>query len=159
MSNKLNKNLSVISLDFLNALNRLDWDFIAMALERLSFGENFRHLIKICYNNIQSEIKINGLLSDPFTLMRGVHQRCPLSVLLYIIAAEGLANFIIANTRIKAVQIGDREIKIVKFADGTTIFLRDIDSLFRIQAILNLYEKAPSSKINLCKSQALWAGG
>ena len=130
-----------------------------MALERLSFGENFRHLIKICYNNIQSEIKINGLLSDPFTLMRGVHQRCPLSMLLYIIAAEGLANFIIANTRIKAVQIGDREIKIVKFADGTTIFLRDIDSLFRIQAILNLYEKAPSSKINLCKSQALWAGG
>ena len=124
-----------------------------MALERLSFGENFRHLIKICYNNIQSEIKINGLLSDPFTLMRGVHQRCPLSMLLYIIAAEGLANFIIANTRIKAVQIGDREIKIVKFADGTTIFLRDIDSLFRIQAILNLYEKAPSSKITFVKAK------
>ena len=124
-----------------------------MALEKLGYGENFRHLIKICYSNIQSKIKTNGLPSDPFTLMR-----CPLSMLLYIIAAEVLANFIIANTRIKAVQIGDREIKIVKFADYT-IFLRDIDSLSRIQAILNLYEKPSSAKINLCKSQALWVGG
>ena len=80
-------------------------------------------------------------------------------MLLYIIAAGVLANFIIANTRIKEIQIGDQEIKIVNFADDTTIFLRDIDSLPRIEAILNSYEKASCSKINLSKSQALWAGG
>ena len=80
-------------------------------------------------------------------------------MLLYIIASEVLANFIIADTRVKVVQIGDREIKIANFADDTTIFLRDIDSLCRIQAILDLYERVSSSKINLSKSQALWAGG
>ena len=42
--------------------------------------------------------------------------------------------------------------------NDTTIFLRDIDSLTRIQTILKLYEKASSSKINLSKSLALWAG-
>ena len=91
VSNKLNKNLSVISLDFLKAFDRLDWDFIFLALEKFVYGKNFIH-IKVCYNNIQSKIKINGLLSDPFTLMRGVRQVYPLSVLLYIIAAEVLAN-------------------------------------------------------------------
>ena len=76
-------------------------------------------------------------------------------MLLYIIAAEVLANFIIADARVKGVQIGAHEIKVINFTDDTTISLRDTDCLPRIQAILNLYEKASSSKINLSKSQAL----
>ena len=38
-------------------------------------------------------------------------------------------------------QIGDHEIKIVNFTENTTIFLRDITCLKRIQMILRLYEK------------------
>ena len=121
-------------------------------------GDKFIHMIKVCYNNILSKVKINGLLSDAFTLKRGVRQGCPLSMLLHIIAAEVLANFIIVDKRIKGIQIGNQEIKIVNFADDTTIFLRDIDCLNRIQSILKLYEEASSSKINFTKSQALWAG-
>ena len=68
--------------------------------------------------------------------------------------AEVLARFVNANKRIKAIQIGDHEIKIVNFADDTTIFLRDITCLDRIQVILKLYEDACSSKINFSKSQA-----
>ena len=73
-------------------------------------------------------------------------------MLLYIIAAEVLASFINANKRIKGVQIGGHEIKIVNFADNTIIFLRDITCLDRIQVILKLYEDASSSKINFSKS-------
>ena len=51
--------------------------------------------------NIQSKIKINGLLSKSFTLIQGFHQGCPLSVLLCVIAAEVLAIFIDVDTRIK----------------------------------------------------------
>ena len=158
VSNKLNKNLSVISFDFLKAFDRLDWDFIFRALEKFGYGEKFIHLVKIYYNNIQCKIKINGLLSDPFTLSRGVRQGYPLSMLLYIIAAKVLASFVIVDKRVKGVQIGDQEIKLVNFVDDTTIFLRDIDSLTRLQTILKLYEDASSSKINLTKSQALWSG-
>ena len=158
ISNKLDKTLSVISLDFLKAFDRLDVDFIFLALAKFGYGQKFIKMIKICYNNIQSKIKINGLLSDPFIITRGVRQGCPLSMLLYIIAAEVLTNFIIADANVKGVQIGAHEIKVINFADDTTIFLRDIDCLPRIQAILNLYEKASSSKINLSKSQALWVG-
>ena len=79
-------------------------------------------------------------------------------MLLYIIAAEILANFIIVDKRIKGMQIGNQEIKIVNFADDATIFLRDIGCLNRIQSILKLYEDVSSSKINFTKSQALWTG-
>ena len=87
-----------------------------------------------------------------------VRQGYPLSMLLYIIAAEVLASFVIFDKKVKGVQIGDQEIKLVNFADNTTIFLGDIDSLIRLQKILELYEVASSSKINLTKSQTLWSG-
>ena len=40
----------------------------------------------------------------------------------------------------------------VNFADDTTIFLRDINCLTKIQVILKLYEDASSSKINFSKA-------
>ena len=79
-------------------------------------------------------------------------------MVLYIIAAEVLANFIIVDKKIKGIQIGNQEIKLVNFTDDATTFLRDIDCLNRIQSILKLNEDASSSKINFTKSQALWAG-
>ena len=63
------------------------------------------------------------------------------AVLLYNIVAEVLANFINDDNRIKEMQIGSHEIKIVNFTDNTTIFLRDITYLNSIQVILRLYEK------------------
>ena len=70
-----------------------------------------------------------------------VHQGCLLSMLLYNIVAEVLANFINADRRIKGIEIGDHEIKIVNFTDNITIFLRDITRLNRIRLILRLFEK------------------
>ena len=64
-------------------------------------------------------------------------------MLLYNIAAEVLANLINADKRIKGIQIGDHDIKIVNFADNSTIFLRSITCLLnRIQVILKPYENA-----------------
>ena len=80
--------------------------------------------------------------------MQGVRQGCPLSLVLHIMAAEVLANFIDANKSIKGVQIGNHEIKLVKLAEYITIYVGDITCLNRIQVILKLYEEASSSKIN-----------
>ena len=63
-------------------------------------------------------------------------------MLLYNIVAEVFANFINADKRIKGIQIGDHEVKIANFADNTSIFLRDITFLNRIQVILKLVENA-----------------
>ena len=110
-------------------------------------------MIQVASINIQSKIKINGLLSDSFTLIQEFHQGCPLSMLLWIIVAEVLAIFIDADTRIKGIQIGDHEIKIVNFADDTTIFLWDFSCLTKIELILELSQKSSSSKINFQKAR------
>ena len=93
-------------------------------------------MIKVAYTNIKSEIKINDLLSDPFTLTQGVRQGCPLSMVLYITVAYVFADFIDADKRIKKIQIGDHEtIKLVYFPDEITFFLADTTCLNRIHMI------------------------
>ena len=61
-----------------------------------------------------------------------------MSKLLYNTVTEVLSNLINADKRIKGIQIGDHEIKTVNFTDNTTIFLRDITCLNRMQVILRL---------------------
>ena len=70
-----------------------------------------------------------------------VRQGCLPSMLLYSIAAEVLPNLIYADKRINGRQIRDLQIKIVTFTDNTSIFLRQVTCLNRIQVILRLYEK------------------
>ena len=53
--------------------------------------------------------------------MRGVCQRCLLSMLLSNIVAEVLASFNDANKRIKRIKIGDHEINVVNFVDNNII--------------------------------------
>ena len=80
LSNTLNKQLAVISLGFLKAFEKVNWDFIFSALHKFGYENKFIHMIQFTYINIQSKIKINGLLSETFTLMwefiRGVHSSC-----------------------------------------------------------------------------------
>ena len=59
-------------------------------------------MIKVACTSIEFKIKINGLLSDPLTLML-VRQGCLLSMLLYKVVAEILANFTHADKRIKRI--------------------------------------------------------
>ena len=65
----------------------MDWDFISSDLQKFGYVGKFIRMNKVAYTNIQSKIKINGLLSDPFNLMRGVRQGCPLSMVLCITVA------------------------------------------------------------------------
>ena len=73
-------------------------------------------MVQDVYTNIQSKIKINGILSDPFTITRVVCQGCLFSILLYNIPAEAFASFNNVNKKIKGIQIGEHETKMVNFA-------------------------------------------
>ena len=111
------------------------WDIISSDLQKFGYGVEFIHMIKVVYTNIQSKIKINGLLSDTFTLMQGVRQGCTFSMVLYITVAYIFSNFIDVDKSIKGIQIGVHEIKLVNFADYITFFLADITCLNRINMI------------------------
>ena len=113
-----------------------DWDFIFSVIRKFGYRNKFIHMIQVAYINIQSKTKIDGLLFDSFILIQGFYQGSPPSMSLCTIAAEVLAIFIDADARIKGIQIGDHEIKIVNFADDT--WWSDFSCPTKIELILKL---------------------
>ena len=86
VSNKLNKNLSVISLELILSFLLC----ISLVMETNSFTRlNLIHHTPI--SNLK--FKKTAFLSDPLSIMQ-VRQGCLLSMLLYIVAIGVLANFI-----------------------------------------------------------------
>ena len=94
------------------------------------YGNKFIYIVEFGYTNIKSKIKINGLLIQPL-YHKNVRSSSEVSTLNVVICQCGykvLATFIDADTRIKGVQIGDHELKILNFSDDITVFvLRDIN--------------------------------
>ena len=58
-----------------------------------------------------------------FTPERGVRQGCPLSLYIFILGVEILAEKIRRNNAIKGILVHGKEIKISQYADDTTIIL------------------------------------
>ena len=125
-------------ITWIKIFDRVACDFVFSALQKFGYGDKFILTIKVAFTNIQSKIKVNCILSDPFTLMRGVPLWCIL-ILSMLYTLLRLRHLSISLIGIKEMQIGNHEIKIVNFAHCTTIFLRDITCLNRIHRILILY--------------------
>ena len=145
-------------IDFEKAFDSLEWEYLFKALDIFQFGPDFKIWVKILYTNISSCIINNGFASEPFTLKRGVRQGCPLSGLLFILAAELLSCSVRANDHIKGIRVSNKEIKLSQYADDTTSFCKDIESLGKLLELLDLFKDCSGLKLNQSKSEAMWLG-
>ena len=75
-----------------------------------------------------------------FGINRGVRQGDPLSPYLFLLAIEILANTIRNDKTINGFQVGEYEIKQVLYADDFTLFMKDIDSINKLQDIFEEFE-------------------
>ncbi len=88
-------------------------------------------------------LKINGCLTRPFAVTRGIRQGCPLSGLLYSISIEPLLSHL--RKRLYGFCIpGFSEIppvKLTAYADDITVFIRNIDDMAVLTSSLKLFKK------------------
>ncbi len=155
-----NENLpaALLSLDQMKAFDRVNWNFLFKTLESFGFGPQFISYIKTLYSNISSRVKVNGYISAPFTLGRGVRQGCPLSRLLYVLVSEIFAISIRKNQDITGITIKNVEFKITQYADDTTIILQGEHSIKSPFDCVQDFEMASGAKINKGKSNGIWLG-
>ena len=104
------------------------------------------------YHNASSCVLNNGHASPFFQLHRGVRQGCPLSGLLFVIGIELLARALQIYNSIKGVNIGKKEIKLSQFADDTTVFVSDQDSVSNLLKLLSKFKHASGLEINTTKT-------
>ena len=125
----------LLAIDYRNAFDSVEHDFILHVLKMFNFGPDFIAWIRLLYSNALLTVKNNGLTSDWFACSRGTFQGSPLSGLIFNLVAETLAIKIRASEHIAGIKINGKEIKISQYADDTTLFLRDSASVSSVMKV------------------------
>ena len=100
----------------------------------------------------------NGFSTGYFILCRGTKQGNPLSPYLLILALEVLLIQVRDDKSVRGFKIGDLVIKLAAFADDTTFFVKDKQSLKRILKLMANFESLLSLKANIEKCEVCWVG-
>ena len=147
----------LIALDQEKTYDKITHDYLLCALETYNFLESFQKTVKFLYENVETSVMINGVLSQPFNVTRGVRQGNPLSHLLFNIVIEPLANLLQQSRDLKGFQIpGETQRLIVTmFTDDTTAYLAEQDNPDHLWKILDTWCIASGAKFNSKKTKII----
>lgn len=101
------------SLDAEKTFDKVEFPFLFYTLEIFGFGPLFRKWVKLMYTDPTATILINGIMSSQIWLNWGVCQGSPLSPLIFATFLEPLAVALWNNPKIKGVQAGQKEHKLL----------------------------------------------
>ena len=77
----------------------------------------------------------------------------------FVIGVEILNNAITRSNEIRGIQIDkEQTVKVSQYADDTTVFVRDVQSIHNLFYLLSQFESCSGLKINQSKSEILWLG-
>ena len=147
-----------IFLDFKKAFDSIEWPYLNAALELFNFGPDILSWIKIFYKDVSSCVINNGHASTFFPLQRGVRQGCPLSGILFVLGIELFARALKNKSSVKGIEVNNHEIKIAQYADDTTVFVRDRDSVLELLNLLEEFSSLSGLEIITSRTEALWLG-
>ena len=148
----------LLTIDFRNAFDTLERDFIAFALNSFNFGEQFCAWIRLLYQDAQLSVINDGVTSEWFPCERGTFQGSPISGMLFILAIELLANRIRRCKEVEGITVSGIEVKVSLYADDMTVFLKNSDSLGVCLSIIEEFRKASGLAINISKTKIMWLG-
>ena len=145
-------------LDFKKAFDSIEWPYLKAAINFFNFGPDILNWISIFYNDVSSCVLNNGHASSFFPLQRGVRQGCPLSGVLFVLGIELFGRALKNNKSIKGILVNNHEIKVTQYADDTTVFVRDRDSVVQLLDLLQNFSLLSGLEINTAKTEAMWLG-
>ena len=151
---------AIVALDQEKAYDKIRHDYLWKTLEAFNLPETFTGTIKALYQNAKTQVAINGMLSEPFKITRGIRQGDPLSCPIFDLGIEPLACMIRTNPDLKGIRIpGLKEpIKINLFADDTNLYLSKDDRFDHAQETLQEWCQTSGAKFNIEKTEIIPIG-
>ena len=147
------------------AYDRQDRDFMCQVLEQMGCGKDgiFMKTIRTMYTDTKATIRMSGELSDIFDCKGGVRQGCPLSCYLYILVVETLAEIVRQDEQIRGISLPRQggsaaTVKIALFADDTTGYVQDWDSVYAFRECMTTFERASGARVNVDKTFVIVMG-
>lgn len=153
----------LVLCDMQKAYDSLNWKYMKKVIRRYGFGPNLCKWIDILYSNetgrATARITINGHLSQPFTISRGLRQGCPLSCNLFLLALEPLLNKLRLDNSVRGMNLGGVDVKLSAYADDVALILDGSQqSLMKSFQSFHWFESESGMKINEEKTTAMWIG-
>ena len=148
----------MLSLDYAKAFDTLSTQAILDAMKFFGFGEKYIAWIKVLLKDRKNCARNGGYISELFNMERGVRQGCPISPLLFILTVELLAINIRNDNKIKGILIPNSKytIKILQYADDTTLFLKNLIDYREILAKIKEFSVFTGLELNKSKSNAMY---
>ena len=154
----------LLACDFKKAYDTVDWDYLINTLKCFGFGPDIVKLVSSLYGNVNDNfpravVQINGHLSKPYALQKGLRQGCPLSCYLFLLCLEPLLTEIRAAQNIAGVRIGNFNIKVTAYADDVTVVLDGSEtSLENCVALFEDFKIISGLQLNRHKTRPFWIG-
>lgn len=149
------KEAYIMTIDASKAFDKVNHQQLIGILERLPTTRTTLRAIKKIYSNPTAVIEINGLEIAEISCTRGIRQGCPLSMSLYAISADPLAQKIEANQAIDGLKIGAVTQKIDQFADDVTLYIGSITAISEVLSEYQSHYRATGQDINREKTEIL----
>ena len=149
------KNLNdlLFIIDFKQAFDKINTHYICEVFKKFGFGDYFVGWLKTLFANRQSCVQNGGHVSSLFKVESGVKQGCPIAPILFVLAAEILAQNIIQDNSIKGVSYPycHEQIKIQQFADDTSFFCKTLMDIREILSRIKAFGIFSGLNININK--------
>ena len=129
----------IVSMDIEKAFDFLDHSFLLRVLNKIGFGQNFINWVKIILCNQEACVLNSGTTTNYFKLESGALQGDPISPYLFIIVLEILFISIKSNSSIKGIDICDNIFLYTAYADDSTFFLHNLESILELINCFNIF--------------------
>lgn len=148
----------LMALDFKNAFNTVEYDFVYAVLNLFNFGENFVSWVRLLHRGTELAIINNGFTSHWFTPSRGLQQGCPASAPIFALVVEILALQVRQSNDIRGISISGETFKISQYCDDTTIFVKDYRSAEVVLRTVEDFGMMSGLELNMNKCEFMWLG-
>ena len=148
----------LLTADIEKAFDSMDHHFLIAALTKFGFGHSFIDWIKILLNKNESCIINGGTTSKYFELQRGARQGDPIAAYLFIITLEIYFIMVRADEQIKKLHLCDYDFLLSAYADDTTFFVQDLDSIKIIFTLFDTFSAYSGFKLNYSKCELCGIG-
>ena len=89
-----------VLIDQAKAFDCVSLEYLFMTRKALGFKGDFLELTRMLYEDITSQVMVNGHPTSKITIERGVRRGCPFSMTLFVLSIIPLINMIKADKRI-----------------------------------------------------------
>ena len=148
----------LVTIDIQKAFDSVNHKFLTLALKRYGFGKMFIKRIKTLLNNQESCIINGGFTTKYFKLDKGTRQGDPISAYLFILVLEIVFNLIKQNKDIHGLSFFDHTFLYTAYADDTTFFLKDKESVKKVMNVFDTFSIYSGLKLNKSKCKIAGIG-